>query len=108
MFKILNIPEKIRQLEYQLAGIHEFDHPPNFCDFFWSRRQRYAEIALDTFNTSDQLRYFADLPVEEPIKNNAWNIKDELIRIIKEIDMEREKYEEHIKLTTLQFAQNKF
>ena len=32
----------------------------------------------------------------------------DIIRIIKEIDTEREKYEEHIKLTTLQFAQNKF
>lgn len=72
MYEILNLPYRIEQLESHVAGAWEFDDPPDFAEFFWTRRYGFAELGLEVSALATKLRQHAHLPVAVA-KDDEWN-----------------------------------
>lgn len=64
MYDILQIPDKREHIENRLSGVWEFDDPPEYTDFFWTRQRDYAELGLHVSAVAKKLRIYADMPVE--------------------------------------------
>jgi hypothetical protein len=62
----------MEQLGNQIAGSLEFDLPPEFADFFWTRRYGYAELGLEVSALAMKLRKHAGLPIAE-VREGEWN-----------------------------------
>lgn len=92
MYSVLNLPYRAEQLANHLAGVREFDDPPDFSDYFWARQHGYAVLGLEVSAVARRLRENAGLPVEAPIEGE-WN-RDELLKEQRDkIDNERAEYQ---------------
>jgi hypothetical protein len=92
MYDILEIPAKVEHLQNQLAGVMEFDDPPDYGEFFWRRRRNYAELGLKVSAVAKRLREFAEMPIEEGIPGD-WNRDVAMREVIEKVDKERAEYE---------------
>lgn len=95
MYEILQIPDKRDHLENRLAGIWEFDDPPEYTDFFWTRRRGYAELGLHVSTVSKKLRKHAGMPIEES-PAGGWSRDAAMREVIEKIDAERAAYEQRM------------
>ncbi len=92
MYDILQIPDKQDHLNNQLAGVSEFDDPPEYTEYFWRRRRDYAELGLQVSAVAKRLREFAGLKIEEGIPGD-WNRDVAMQEVIDKIDKERADWE---------------
>jgi hypothetical protein len=92
MYDILEIPAKVEHLQNQLAGVMEFDDPPNYGEFFWRRRRDYAKLGLKVSAVAKRLREFAQMPIEEGIPGD-WNHDVAMREVLERVDKERAEYE---------------
>ncbi|MFT3955738.1 MAG: hypothetical protein QM722_15530 [Piscinibacter sp.] len=92
MYDILQIPDKQDHLNNQLAGVSEFDDPPEYTEYFWRRRRDYAELGLQVSAVAKRLREFAGLKIEEGIPGD-WNRDVAMKEVIDKIDKERADWE---------------
>lgn len=92
MYGILNIPYKIEQLANYIAGVWEFDDPPEHTEMFWARQHGFAVLGLEVSELVRRLRQHACLPMEVPLEGD-WN-RDGLLREQRDkITRAREDYE---------------
>jgi hypothetical protein len=92
MYGILNLPYRMEQLDNQIAGSLEFDLPPEFADFFWTRRYGYAELGLEVSALATKLRKHAGLPIAE-VREGEWNRDQCMLEQMKKITEARAAYE---------------
>lgn len=95
MYEILQIPDKQDHIENQLAGALEFDDPPNYSDFFLSRRRGYAELGLQVSALAKKLRKHAKMPIHEWVSGD-WNREIALQEVMEKVDAERAAYEKQM------------
>jgi hypothetical protein len=94
MYDILKLPYRAEQLENYLADEGFFD-PPDYTDFFWTRRHGYAVLGLEVSAVASHLREYANLPLEAPIEGKL--DRDEQLREQRDkIDNERAEYQDRI------------
>lgn len=83
MYEIFTIPDKREQIENQLAGIDEYDFdPPDFPEYFLTRRREYAELGIYVSAVAKKLRKHASMPIEMP-GPGEWN-RDDALRVVLE------------------------
>ena len=92
MYDILQIPHRQEHLENALDGRFEFDDPPDYADYFWSRRREYAELVLHVSRVAKQLRKFAEMPIQAGNPGD-WNCEVAMREVIDNVDRERAAYE---------------
>ncbi len=92
MYDILEIPAKHEHLQNQLAGVMEFDDPPDYTEFFWRRQRDYAELGLKVSAVAKELRRFAQMQIEEA-KPGEWSREVAMQEVIDKIDALRAAYE---------------
>ena len=92
MYEILEIPDRRERLESHLSGIAEFEGPPDYTDFFWTRMHDYAELGLHVSAVAKRLRKHAGLPIEEPA-GDEWNRETDFQKVIEKIDVWRAEQE---------------
>ena len=85
MYDILQIPDKREHTESRIAGIREFDDPPDYGEFFWARQRDYAEVGLHVSAVARKLRKHVKLPIEES-PPGEWNREVALQEIIDKVD----------------------
>jgi len=95
MYAILEIPNKRDRIENRLAGICEFDDPPDYTEFFWSRQRDYAELGLHVSEIARRLRKHADMPIEEGPASD-WNREQAMREVIDKIDEKRAAWEKRV------------
>lgn len=78
MYDILNLPYKAEQLASHVAGVMEFDDPPEYAETFWARQYGYAALGLEVSELACRLRQHAGLPIEAPVAGD-WN-RDGILR----------------------------
>ncbi|MCC7596133.1 hypothetical protein IGS61_01455 [Janthinobacterium sp. FW305-129] len=95
MYRILNLPYQTEQLANQIAGVFEYDYPPDYADFFWERQHGFAELGLEVDELVKQLRVHAGLPTPIP-KKGEWNRgsllreqRDKLVRVREEFESQQ-------------------
>lgn len=93
MYDILEIPAKQEHLEKQLSGVAEFDDPPDYTEFFWSRRRAYAALGLKVSGVAKRLREFAKMPTEDGSIPGDWNRDVAMQDVIDKLDAARTAYE---------------
>lgn len=95
MYDILQIPDKREHIENRIAGIWEFDDPPDYSEFFWARQRDYAQLGLHVSAVAKKLRKHADMPIEEsPL--GEWNRDFAMQEIIDKLEEKRAKYEKRV------------
>ena len=87
MYDILQIPDMQDHLEYRLAN-PGLDDPPDYRDFFWTRKRDYAELGLHVSSVAKRLRRHAGMPIVES-PPGEWNREVSLQEIIAQVDKER-------------------
>lgn len=92
MYDILQIPDMREHIENRLSGVWDFDDPPDYTEFFWTRQRDYAELGLHISAVAKKLRRYADMPVEESPPGD-WNREVSLQEVIDKIDAKRAAYE---------------
>ncbi len=95
MYDILQIPDKREHIESRIAGIWEFDDPPDYCEFFWARQRDYAELGLHVSAVAKKLRNHAKMPIEES-PPGEWNREVAFQEVIDKADSERAAYEKRV------------
>lgn len=63
MDEIMTLPYHIESLNRHIAGVGEFDDPPDFSEYFWERRHGYVTLGLRVSTLADLLRQHAGLDV---------------------------------------------
>ncbi|WP_321810350.1 MULTISPECIES: hypothetical protein [unclassified Burkholderia] len=63
MDEIMSLPYHIESLNRHIAGVGEFDDPPDFSEYFWERRHGYAMLGLRVSTVADRLRQHAGLDI---------------------------------------------
>lgn len=96
MFSVLNIPYQQEQMNSRLAGLAEFnDDPPEHTEWFWARRQGYAELGLAVSAIGRRLRVIAGLP--SPVaEGEQWTREVQLKAELDEVVQARTAYEERM------------
>ena len=95
MYDTLQIPDKREYIENRIAGIWEFDAPPDYSEFFWARQRDYAELGLHVSAIAKRLRTHAGMPIKEsPL--GEWNREIAMQEIIDKIDEQRAAYEKRV------------
>lgn len=92
MYDILQIPDKREHIENRLSGVWDFDDPPEYTEFFWSRQRDYAELGLSVCAVAKKLRGFAGMPIEEK-QQGDWSREVSLQDVIDLIDAKRAAHE---------------
>jgi hypothetical protein len=95
MYDILHIPDKREHTESRIAGIREFDDPPDYGEFFWARQRDYAELGLHVSAVAKKLRKHVKFPIEES-PPGEWTREVALQEIIDKVDSERAAYEKRV------------
>jgi hypothetical protein len=95
MYDILQIPGKQDNIENRLAGALEFDDPPDYSDFFWSRRRDYAELGLHVSAVAKKLRKHAGMPIHQG-GPGGWTLDSAMQEVIDKVDAERSAYEKRV------------
>lgn len=95
MYEILQIPDKREHIENRIAGIWEFDDPPDYGEFFWARQRDYAELGLHVSAVAKKLRKHAKMAIDES-RPGEWNREIALQEIINKVDSERAAYEKRV------------
>jgi hypothetical protein len=95
MASILQLPFRIEQLERSLDNILQYDSPPDYPDFFYTRQVCYAEMGLDVSDVIRQLCNFAGLPVLENERGES-NRDRHLQERRDKLRARRKRYEEHL------------
>lgn len=95
MYDILQIPDKREHIENRIAGVWEFDGPPDYSEFFWARQRDYAELGLHVSAVAKRLRKHAGMPIEES-HSGEWNREIAMQEIIGKIDEKRAAYEKRV------------
>jgi hypothetical protein len=72
MDEIMSLPYHIESLNRQIAGVGDFDDPPEFSHYFWERRHGYAVLGLKVSALADRLRQHAGLDVV-PVTQGDWS-----------------------------------
>lgn len=73
MYSILRIPDLQEQIQGELNSIQEFVFdPPDFPEYFWTRRRSYALLGLQTSDIIKKVRKYSGLPAEE-IEEGKWD-----------------------------------
>lgn len=99
MFQILCLPERQRQLRDKLAQISEYEwDPPYHTDYFWTRRDGYAELGLTASKLAEELRNHAGMPHEDSSSNQSRR-DDYLKNVVVSIGSKREAYRQRQKVT---------
>lgn len=65
MYDLLNLPHRIHELQRYLNN-PGFDDPPDYADYFWTRRYEFAQLGLDVIALASRLRSNAGLPPPTP------------------------------------------
>jgi hypothetical protein len=87
MYAILEIPDKHEHLKNSLAGTYDFDDPPDYVEYFWRRRNDYAELGLQVATIAKTLREHAGMPIVVP-KEGDWNREVSMNQIIAKVNEE--------------------
>lgn len=95
MYDILQIPDKREHIENQLSGVWEFDEPPDYTDFFWTRQRSYAELGLHVSAIAKRLRMYADMPIEASPPGD-WNREVSMQEVIDKIGAKRAANEKRV------------
>jgi hypothetical protein len=95
MYDILQIPDKREHIENRLTGVWEFDDPPEYTDFFWTRQRDYAQLGLRVSAVAKKLRIYANMPIETSPPGD-WNREVSLQEVIDKVDAERAAYEKRL------------
>lgn len=95
MYDILQIPDKREHIENRIAGIWEFDHPPDYTEFFWARQRDYSGLGLHVSAVAKRLRKHAGMPLEES-PPGEWNREVGMQEVIDKIDAKRAAYEARV------------
>lgn len=72
MDEIMSLPYHIESPNRHIAGVGEFDGPPDFSEYFWERRHGYAALGLQVSTLTDRLREHAGLDVAS-IAESDWS-----------------------------------
>lgn len=64
MFGILNLPGRLDRLRVRIAAAAEYDEPPLYREFFWTRRDGFAALGLEVSDLVRRLRLHAGAPVD--------------------------------------------
>ncbi|WP_186153238.1 hypothetical protein [Burkholderia gladioli] len=72
MDEIMSLPYHIESLNRRIAGVGEFDDPPDFSEYFWERRHGYAVLGLRVSSVADRLRQHARLDIASTTET-AWS-----------------------------------
>ena len=96
MYEILHLPDERAQILSQLSGIYEYDDPPEYTEYFWSRRREFAELGLKVSKIAQRLRKHVDIPVLEVPEDEEWTRDKQLLKTIEEIDAKRAAYEKRL------------
>lgn len=92
MYDILQIPDRREHIQNRLSGVWEFDEPPEYTEFFWSRQRDYAELGLQVSAIAKKLRKHAGMPIEVALPGD-WNREVALQEIIDKLDEEKAAHE---------------
>lgn len=95
MYDILQIPDKREHIENRIAGIWDFDDPPDYGEFFWARQRDYAELGLHVSAVAKRLRTHAGMLIEES-PAGAWSREIAMQEVIDKIDNNRAAYEKRV------------
>lgn len=82
MYAIFAISDKREQIENHLDAVQEYDFdPPDFPEYFHTRRAGYAELGLYVSEVAKKLRRHASMPMETPAPG-AWNREDAMREVL--------------------------
>lgn len=95
MYSVLRIPDKGEHLSRQLSGVYEFDDPPDYGEYFWTRRYGYAELGLEVSEVAKKLRKHAGMSVKESA-HDEWNREIAFREIMDKVTEERGAYEKRV------------
>ncbi len=95
MYDILQIPDWQERVNNRIAGVWEFDEPPDFGEYFWVRQHDYAGLGLRVSAIAKRLRKFAEMPVEEG-NHGDWNREIAMQEVIDRVAKERATYEKRL------------
>ncbi|MBS0455382.1 MAG: hypothetical protein JSS14_29130 [Proteobacteria bacterium] len=73
MYRILEIPYLLEQIQNRLSD-ERFDDPPDYHEYFLTRRMRYAELGLEVHATAEMLRGHARLPQRRTADEIAYQV----------------------------------
>jgi hypothetical protein len=92
MYDILQIPDKREHIQNNLAGVWEFDDPPDYSSYFDTRQRDYADLGLQVSAIARRLRQHAGMPIEVA-KVGVWDRDVAMQDVIKKLDAEYAEYE---------------
>ena len=92
MYDILQIPDKREHIENRLAGVAEFDDPPDYANFLTARQRAYAELGLHVSEVARKLRRHAGMPIEDVLVSGVWNRDVAMQDVIKKLDEQENAY----------------
>jgi hypothetical protein len=62
MYEVLSLPQSTAELERHIGSALEFDGPPDYSEFFWTRQRGYAVLGLQVSELATRLFAHAGLP----------------------------------------------
>nr|WP_319566591.1 hypothetical protein [uncultured Rhodoferax sp.] len=95
MYSVLRIPDKEEHISHRLSGVHEFDDPPDYGEYFWARRYDYAELGLEVSKVAKRLRKHAGMPIDESAPGE-WNRDVAFREIMDNVTEERATHEKRV------------
>jgi hypothetical protein len=104
MYEIFAIPDKREKIENQLEGIAEYDFdPPDFPEYFQTRRRAYAQLGLYVSAVARKLRKHASMPIEDPAPGE-WNRDEALQELLNNLDAKRAERDKRLAESTLDLS----
>lgn len=95
MYSVLRIPDKQKSLSHWLSEVKKLDDPPDFGDYFWSRRYGYAELGLEVLEVTKRLRKHAGMSIEESAPGE-WSRDLAFREIMDKVSEERSEYKNRV------------
>lgn len=87
MYDILRIPDRQEQI-HRLLRSGGYDDPPEHTDYFWERRQKFAELGIAVIEIVTRLRKEAKLPGVDQWNADA-DLKKSLLEALEKVAEER-------------------
>lgn len=95
MYDILQIPDKREHIQNHVAGVWEFDDPPDYSNYFAARQRDYAELGLHVSAVAKRLRRHAGMPIEGE-QVGIWNRDVAMQGVIKKLNEQQAEYEKRM------------
>ncbi|POM09860.1 hypothetical protein CUU62_26200 [Pseudomonas sp. WP001] len=93
LYPILRIPDDQESLQNWLEGFSENDDDyPDHTEYFWIRRQGYAELGLKVEELAEKLRSHCEMPTEKS-DGGEWKRTQRLRGVAVDINRKRAAYE---------------